>query len=486
MRESDLVALTKRFSNSEMRRAELFLRSPYHNKSELIIKLFQHIRRYHPDLNSKQLKKKNVFERLYPGEAFEERRLRNPMSGLKKLLEDFLRIEQLKNEEAIYNRLLINACYEKCDYEDVAKLIDARIDDLNKQNICDASYYEEMLWLQEELYYHPNQPKYPTKKLPFPVLEHNLDQYYALTKFRFGTDGNVRKEVINEADQPLLDFLRFLKSFDQIAEANPLFSLYQLLYFFQEKKPTAKEFAEGIKLLNTLLPRMRKKEKSFTLNCMVNTAIRYHNAGDPAFTAFTSQLYQLADTKDLILYRNKLQASTFLNIVVTCCAAGHFTFAKKFIEKYKEHLTEEDTLQLSWGYWYYLRSRAASGEDKKLLLHEAHDRLAKIPYSELIIDLRLRSLQIRIFYELDFPLNNYLFFSNSVEAFEKWLVRSTIMSDKKRTSYLNFVRLTKQLGKIANEGPAGKKNISQLKDKVSSQEYLSLKDWLLEKVEELR
>lgn len=486
MHHSDLLSFMGLLSKLEIRRAEQFLKSSYHNKSPLILRLFQYIRRYHPDLDSHKLKKKNVFAHLYPGEKFEERRLKNPMSGLKKLLEDFLRVEQLKNEDAIRSCLLINACYERCSYDEFAKVIHSRVGELQEMGTCDASYYEEMLWLQEELYYHPNRSKYPYKKSSFSILEHHLDQFYMLSKFRFGTDSNVRKEVINEDDNPLLDFKRFLTAFEPSAQSNPLFGLYQLLYQFQDRKPTAEEFSAGIQLLTKLLPLMQKKEQSFTLNCLVNTAIRYHNEGDTVFTDYTSQLYQLADRKNLLLYRGRLQASTFLNIVVICCAAGNFDFAKNFIEKYEKHLSDQDTLQLAWGYWFFLKSRDLEKEKKQPLLHQAHDKLAKLPYSELIIDLRLRSLQIRVYYELDFSINNYGFFINSVEAFEKWLVRSTIMSEKKRNSYLNFVRLTKQLGRVANEGQASTASLEGLLDRIRLQENLSLKEWLLEKVEELR
>lgn len=67
MRTPELMQLVSLMSKSEMRRADQFLQSPYHNNSELVLKLFQYIRKYHPKMDSYRLHKEHIFDHLYPG-----------------------------------------------------------------------------------------------------------------------------------------------------------------------------------------------------------------------------------------------------------------------------------------------------------------------------------------------------------------------------------------------------------------------------------
>lgn len=406
---------------------------------------------------------------------------------LKRSLEEFLKIEQLKKEEAMQNRLLINAYYEKCDYDEIEKMIVDCVADREKQSIRDANYYQEMLWLQEELYYHPNQGKYLNNQQYFPFMVHYLDQFYALSKLRFATEMNVRKGVVNEDDLPLLDESIVTKQLKRLAANNRLIDLYYYLFQFQLEIPSSEEFRSSIALLTELLPQMGEKEKSYILSCLISTAIRYHHKGKSEYTAFVAQLYKLADEKNLLLYRGKMQATTFLNIAILCSAAKEFAFVENIISRYQQYLAPEEkqeVIHLSWGYWYYLQS--GNHPKKKTMLQKAQYHLSQIPYSGLVVDLRLRSLQLRVFYDLEISNGNESVFSHFADAFEKWLVRNPILANQRTAAYLNFVRLTKQLGKIAILAIIDKDDLQQLEKKISTQEPLILRNWLLEKVEELQ
>ena len=201
---------------------------------------------------------------------------------------------------------------------------------------------------------------------------------------------------------------------------NPIIRLYHQLYQFQQDQPKHQEFSKAIDQLQTHLPPLGEKEKSFLLGCWINTAISYYNKGNQVFLSLIVRLYKLVDLEDQMLYRNKMQAASFLNVVLFCSGLGEFDWTKQFMERYQPFLSEdekESTLNLAWGYWYYLRSR--KDKQKNDLLQQAHAHLSKVPYTDLSVDLRLRSLQLRVYFDLELLSGNESVFLHFCRCFRK-------------------------------------------------------------------
>ena len=137
MQHSDLIQLVRLLSKPEIRQAELFIRSPYFNTSETVLKLFQYVRRYHPELSSYKLKKEHAYAHLFPQEEFKDKRLRAQMSKLKKLLERFVIDQRLQKDEAIQQRLLIEYYNHEGDYEQFSRLVEGApcLPRKNKKNV---------------------------------------------------------------------------------------------------------------------------------------------------------------------------------------------------------------------------------------------------------------------------------------------------------------------------------------------------------------
>jgi hypothetical protein len=70
MYDSKTILLVKELSRVELTRFRDFIRSPYFNKHQKVIELFEIIYEAHPNLSSPKLKKENVFKKLYPGKKF--------------------------------------------------------------------------------------------------------------------------------------------------------------------------------------------------------------------------------------------------------------------------------------------------------------------------------------------------------------------------------------------------------------------------------
>lgn len=481
MQQSDLITLLKTFSKTEMKRAEQFLKSPYHSGSETALELFQYIRRYYPELENPRLHRKHAYAKLYPGEKLNERRLQNQMSKLKKLMEEFVMLEQLREDEGAQERLLINALYERLPYQDFAESIKKRMSKLEEGTIRDSAFFQEMLWLREELYYHPDQSKYEVEANTLPDMLQDLDQFYTLVKYRYITDMNVRKEVLNEITQ---NHRPSGPDLEKLKQRNALILLYHQLYKLQKGALSVDDLSVAITAFPMLLPTVAEKEKSFLLSCFINSTATHHNKGHEGYAELLLKLYKMADAENLILYRGKMQASTFLNIVSFGSGQGELDWVTKFIDKYRRYLPPEeqkDILNLGWGYWYFHYSK--SNQPKNYYLNKAHEYLSQIPYSDLGIDLRLRSLQLRVFFELELLSGNEAVFFDFSYAFERWLQRNDTLSKERTNAYIQYIRYARKLGKIYQKGNIDRKKLARLKREIQANTEVVSKKWLLEQVE---
>ncbi|MBK7253196.1 MAG: hypothetical protein IPI04_04550 [Ignavibacteria bacterium] len=92
MIKSTLLELLKTFNKEELKRFEDFLRSPYYNKNSNVIKLFNVIKKYFPDLDSTKLKRESVWDELFPEKSFNYGVMKNLIFELQKLSEKFLHL----------------------------------------------------------------------------------------------------------------------------------------------------------------------------------------------------------------------------------------------------------------------------------------------------------------------------------------------------------------------------------------------------------
>ena len=111
MHDSDLLLLIGSLSKRQLGELEKFLKSPYHNTNNTIKELFRYIRRYYPNMQNPKLSKQHAFFQLFPDENFDDGKIRTQMHRLKAVVEDFVIQEQLKLDNSIQQRLLIQHYY---------------------------------------------------------------------------------------------------------------------------------------------------------------------------------------------------------------------------------------------------------------------------------------------------------------------------------------------------------------------------------------
>ena len=122
MQTSTLLQLLREMSTYRRNRLCKFLQSPYHNQREDVLALFEHIDQ-HIDKDWAPLSKEASFRAVYPGQAYDEQQLRYLMSFLMKNIEQFFIAEQLKGDELLAQRLLLQAYRESAGAKSFQKAL---------------------------------------------------------------------------------------------------------------------------------------------------------------------------------------------------------------------------------------------------------------------------------------------------------------------------------------------------------------------------
>ena len=103
MIKSSLLEILRTFSLKEYREFGEYVISPYFNKNEAVIKLYDYIRLHFNDIGSDKFEKEKVFSEIFPNVEYNDGFMRTIMFNLTQLAEDFLAYNNYKtngiNEE---------------------------------------------------------------------------------------------------------------------------------------------------------------------------------------------------------------------------------------------------------------------------------------------------------------------------------------------------------------------------------------------------
>lgn len=482
MHQSKLLSIIRTMDADAMREALTYLKNNHADGA--LLPLFKHIKKYRTTLDHNNLSKRKVFSVLSPnGGKYDEKAdkaVRVRMSYLTKALEDFL-VQQMLKEDTLTRQRLLARYYGRSDnYDLFEEVVQAQIKSLEDHPRSDMEYQLERWTWHHEWFFHPSTPKIPNLEA-LKMLMTSLDQFFVLAKLRYSADVFIIKKVVSE-DFPI-ELLQEILNHSETQQFynNPVIELYSYLLQMQLNTPDEEKFKKCIDLLETNLDKIEKYEKAFIINALTNYAGYCQNKGLTKYRRFVLVLYKFAIQQNTLLDKNKLKSNAFINIVAVGAAEKDFDWTFNFIHQFGLYLFEQEKkefTQLALAYWHYHHGLFTKDEDD---FDRALIYLREIPFSSVEIDLRIRSLEIRILYEQDDA--NLLEYA--AKRFIKYLERHPSIALEKGESYRNFISFALKLKEIEPFKKSKLVQIKKLKTKILELKVIVLKPWLLEKVEEL-
>jgi hypothetical protein len=485
LKQSKIINILKLFSPDELKSFEKFIISPYFSPGRDVSGLFKLLKKYYPDFAGDELDRELVYSKLYPGKKFNEAKLKNLASALTALAEQFLVhdslcsdfvaskfrfIEQLNERNE--NPLLLNTV-NALEKQIEQKLFDSSdsFDSIGKVSFIKGKLFLKLDDFEKSVLSMIKYSEYFTAAF--------LIRFLIMLKERSIITEGYNKPFKSSLLDAVSENLDIDKLILKLEENDFKFSWLIRLYYYAYKSIYNLEDSYHYTKLKELfydhINEFTEKEKGIIFNDFLSYNGRnFMRTYDPRYKVELYNIYNdilnqnprflyVGGFFDLIAYRNIF----FL------------AFSLKKIE-WLEHFVNTYTAFLKPEYRDNMMNftKAHLCFDNKLF-DEALEYLNKVPYDLFIYKIDIKSLMLRIFYELNMFDQAF----SLVDTYRHFLADSREYADSNKLQYTNFINLVYKLLK-AKFNQTGNE-AAGIKAEIAKTDIIVCKKWLLRKAEEL-
>ncbi len=499
MHQSKLIRILRKIPRIESKYITRFLQYTYPKNNITVVKLFKYLYKYHPKFESTKLAKESVFEKIFPDEAFKDKKMRMLQSDLVKPLEEYMVIEEIKKDKFLFQYILANALDRRNNSQYYKSVIKNLQKDLSDSNTPRSLFsYLALIIMNRKLLLHPATKQFhpSTRK----VLDSTIANFY-----RFSVLANLQFmiEVFErEKDQESIYSLPFFKEAIEhakdYASEDIIFEMYLALIDLVEKKD--EQSYRKLKDLhaeynNQVKHKVNNAEKTIFSQGLLQQGfyneqrlvyIKLHNfiiskiyEDHVTYKAEQFELYKSGVENNLITNNNQIPDSTFINICISGAANKAFEWTENFITKYESYLDEAcrpNAVALSRAFLHFHLKD----------FEKAFDFLNMVKEKDLPYNFRFRSLCVKCYYEFARKDDSYIQpLKDYIGNFKQFIKKSNLNKNRKLT-YTNFCTFCKKLigCKESNEGST-QETKHMLKEELDATRSIIAREWLVEKIEEL-
>lgn len=479
MYSSTLLQLIKALNDKEFKQLGLFMRSQLHNNSQMCLKLFSIIEKAYPHLDAPTLSKEAISRKMFPQNTnYDSSSLRNLMTQLKELVEEFLTYLEFKSQEEEHYRkfLLLRAYFNRDLSKQFEQSYRKERSLLEKIALKNSDYFHHR-YLIEQLDYRfkigqGNKTNMGSKLQE--VIFH-LDTFYLLNKLKYNATSKLNQLNITQ-QQINADELRHIIQSDKMHEYPSLHLYYYISLLFTENENHEAYFQQFKELLfkysdsHSLSPDDVANMYSFaTVYCT-----RQWKKGFMSYLDDILELYEKMLDKKLMHNNNYITLVHFKNLVIVGLRAKRYDWVDKFIEENINEVAPNHREAMHYfarALWHFYQHQY----NEALEVFRHYDML------DTLYPLDRRTFLLRIYYET----NATIVFYDFMQSFERF-VRETnkLRNQQNRRSYLNFISLARQLFNAKVNPDTSKEQVTRIKQKIEQTSPISDKQWLLEKCKE--
>ncbi|MCB0587719.1 MAG: hypothetical protein KDD06_20675 [Phaeodactylibacter sp.] len=474
MAKVKLYGLLARLESRELPWLGKFLASPYFNANEDLVQLWGFLREVHPGYEV--LDKKEVFQALFPGQAYDAKLLNARYSELTRLVEQFFVQQEFRREEPLQYPLRRSAYYRRRMYPQFSRECHRQAG-LLEQQTGHIKSQAQLLAVYDALYYGRQEAASPEKgnEEAERAMKY-LDRHFILSKLKYLADLFARKTMYKE-DHTIRLQEAVLSEAAERKDKDPVVGMYYYLarLFLDEFSEEAYRRLWG--LVQQHGKKLPRDEQAFFVAKLTGLAHLRLSYGENTYYQLLVEAFKYADCYGLLILDGQISDISFLNTCAVGAAAREFEWVREFIEKYKAYLPAASATQAT------LLGKAAvlfNQEDYE----GTHRILQQASHWHPYYRIRMHSLLVRCLLglHLDTP-NYYRTLHNAVEAFSRFIRRNKSLSAPKREGYLNFGKAVKRIAALRSHQWRSSRERAALQEWVSRLKPLALRPWLEEQLE---
>ena len=464
MKDSKLAKLLQLLDNKDLRQIQKMLQSPFFTTKESLLKLFTILRKYHPQFDHKKLEKESLFQKLFFGEKYSDVKVRGLFSDLNKIIEDYLIIQKLKNDDMERRELLLNIYVKKSRY------VLFMNESTKVESDIQSSPYKDSIFYKKAYEYNMLKLEMQESKVPKERYEILLDSLRLMKGYYHLSAIKIKSEL-----QSFKGFAAYEEQELSPLTGNIIYILYQKLnQLYLEKNMALFQEIKNILIKN--LNFIRKEFQLEFLTHLINFCLGMMKQDDVKYNIETLDLYKIGLNHNILTQHNRITDNSFLNIVISGSKAKEFDFVKDFISEYKDYLNKDIKPKLSKlarsFYHFYKRE-----------IEEAIDLIMDISFSSPFRNASARLHLLRCYYELfDKDISYFEMLISQCIAFEKMVKRNPNYSRENVDSYINFSKFIRLLSKTKASGELTKDQKKRLIDYLDQQKIVKSRSWLIQKI----
>ena len=468
MQKSVLVEITGSLSRKEVRDIFKWLQSPAHNQREDVVRLFEFLTKKLASENS-AIEKNRAWRAVFPGEAYDDARMRQVMYFLLKSIEEYLVFEDYGRDQVQYRGTLARIYrLRKLDKAYRQAYRQGR-EQLEKQPLRNGYYLMHAYFLDLEEYNH----RLPiSQNAPVNLQESadSLEKWFLAEKLRIACAMIAHRNVFQKIsyEPGLLDdtlaYVQDKKLLDEPAIASFYFAYLAITHPEEESY-----FDQLEKLLHNEITRFDHSEARVLYIAALNYCVPKINQGHLNFARRAFILYRTGLETGILLENDMVSRYTFGNAVGSALRVGEFGWAEQFIEQFQHHLEEKERqsiVNFNTSRIYFER-----GE-----YDQAQRLLTRFEYDDMLLNIIAKTMLLKIYYEI----GELDAFESLLESMRIYLQRKEALDPTRKSAYKNMISLMK---KLLNLNPYSKAQTERLHTMIQGTQPLMERDWLLRQVE---
>lgn len=463
MQYSDLFNLFFSLSEEEHREAKKFLRSPYFNKREDVVLLFDYL------LLQKEKKKpdwsrENAYLYATKESKFDEAKMRHLMSYLMQLLLRFLSIQYYEKDSNQVELNLYKALKNKNLEKKSNQIFTDRTKTLEHEVLRNKHYhFQKFQWLSEQ--FDEAMKKRRTGDLQLENMTEEFTKYYLSEALRQASALLSYQNVTSQRFD-----LSFADDLIRLAESKnyqsiPAIAVYYHSFFSLKNPDDASHFFELKKILIQNWSLFPKTEISDIYRIAINYCIKKQNKGETTFVREGFELYKMGIENEILLEKGELSVFTYNNVHLLADKLGEFDWIISFLEKYKSLLPAEQRehhYQFNLAQFYFRRKQ----------YDKAMPMLQTLEFQDVLHNLDARKMLLIMY----FDLGEFKALDAHLDSFAVYLQRQKLVGYHKE-SFSNLLKFAKKL-LIINSLSKKEKDI--LKKEIDNCSVVAEKNWLLQ------
>jgi hypothetical protein len=484
MISATLLSILGKFTVKEYKDFGEFVKSPFFNKSENVKKLYNYLKKFHPEFSDKKLDKKYVYKKVFSKGAYNDGYMRTVIHNLGKLAEDFLIYLNSTKDELNRGIRLLEELNERKLEKVFLKYYSEIEEYLEETTYHGSDYYFKRYQLQNQMeiymdwskFKHKDYKNYTDKTITY--VNDELTSYYltkVLNHFRFILDKANYQQF--EYNYEFMDHvLSFLVARDNHYRNKPKIKLhlYEILLFKENKDEYYKILKEM--LINEKIT-LNHSDRYSLHNVLQSYCVRQGFSDKKSLISERFELYKICLEQKLYAATEHLYFDDLMfgNIVISGISSGELEWTEKFIKDYQHELSPENkemVVNYCQARVYFEKRNFRESLNHLNLIRSIKHIQYKMPVKDLTLML---NYELSDFSQAFYNIDSYRhFLSNNKSS----------LSDMRFERIGNFLKNYSKILKL-KEGKS-RIDIKNFEEDLLETNNILEKKWLLNKIKELR